>query len=134
MAGMLQRDMMEHDLISLAIRDGVPIYGFCRGMQVLMDYFGCELKDIEHHVAVRHKLHGIWEGEEVNSYHNQACMQVIEPLRKLAWTDDGVIEAVSCRKYHVLATMWHPEREYPYKQEDISRVWEFFGKQGEIKR
>lgn len=123
-----ERDEMEHGLISLSIKEGVPVYGFCRGMQMILDYFGCKLEDISNHVATRHRLHGIWEGEEVNSYHNQACVQVVGPLRKLAWTDDGVAEAVRHEKYPVLATMWHPERERPYKQGDIARVRKFFGR------
>jgi len=127
-----ERDEMEHELVSLAVRDGVPIYGFCRGMQVLLDYFSCGLEKVENHVSVEHRLHGIWEGEKVNSYHNQACLQLEEPLRKLAWTADGVIEAAGYEKHHILAAMWHPERENPYKQEDIARVRKLFGKREEI--
>lgn len=123
-----ERDELERELVSLAIRKQIPVYGFCRGMQIILDYFDCELQEVENHVAVRHRLYGILAGEEVNSYHNQACMQVKEPLQKLAWTDDGVVEAVSCEKYHILATMWHPEREKIYKNEDIARVQKLFEK------
>lgn len=123
-----ERDGMEHELVSLSIREGIPVYGFCRGMQVVLDYFGCKLENVRDHAAVRHRLHGVWEGEEVNSYHNQACLQVEGPLRKLAWTDDGVVEAVRHESYPILATMWHPERENPYRQEDIERVRKLFGR------
>lgn len=123
-----ERDETEHELISLSIREGVPVYGFCRGMQVVLDYFGCKLENVGNHVATRHRLHGIWEGEEVNSYHNQACIQVGELLQNLAWTDDGVVEAVGHEMYPILTTMWHPERERPYKQEDITRVRKLFGR------
>ncbi len=122
-----ERDEMEHSLIQLALKRQVPVYGFCRGMQMILDYFGCELVDVENHVAVRHKLSGNLQGvDEVNSFHRQACMRVKEPLRALVWTDDGVIEAVGCEEHRILATMWHPERERPFKQEDIDRVRQLF--------
>ncbi len=126
----LERDEMEQELIKISIEEGVPIYGFCRGMQVILDYFGCGLEEVSGHVTVRHRLHGIRDGEEVNSFHNQACLQIQEPLQKLAWTVDGVVEAVECKESHILATMWHPEREVPFNQWDIARVQELFGKQG----
>ena len=124
-----ERDDMERELIRLSIEKGIPVYGFCRGMQVILDYFGCGLDEVIGHVAVRHRLSGAWEGEEVNSFHNQACLQVKEPLQKLAWTGDGIVEAVLCKEYRILGTMWHPEREHPFRQEDIARVKGLFGKQ-----
>lgn len=124
----LERDDMERDLLRLSIEAGTPIYGFCRGMQVILDYFGCELEEVTGHVAARHKLSGVWEGEEVNSFHNQACLRVKDPLQKLAWTGDGIVEAVSCKEYRVLGTMWHPEREIPFRQGDIARVRTLFVK------
>ncbi|RKI43914.1 hypothetical protein D7V86_02025 [bacterium D16-51] len=127
-----ERDEMEWELIKLSIKNEIPVYGFCRGMQVVLDYFNCDLEEIPGHVIAKHKLRGIWEGEEVNSFHNQACMQVKEPLQKLAWTEDGIVEAVACKKYRILGTMWHPERNQPFRQEDIARVKAVFGK-GEMR-
>lgn len=124
-----ERDGMERELIKLSIEGKIPAYGFCRGMQVILDYFGCGLEEVAGHVTARHRLNGAWEGEEVNSFHNQACLQVKGPLQKLAWTEDGVIEAVLCKEYCILGTMWHPEREHPFRQEDIDRVKDLFGKQ-----
>ena len=96
-------------------------------MQVIIDYFGFELDEIEGHVAVRHKLLGEEEGVEVNSFHNQACCAVKEPLEVLAYTEDGVIEEVLYKKKHILGTMWHPERENPISNGDIHRVRNLFG-------
>lgn len=123
-----ERDEMEHELIRLAIEQEIPVYGFCRGMQMILDYFNCELTEIQGHVAVRHKLKGILGELEVNSFHNQACLHIEEPLQVLAWTEDDVIEAVSCEKYRILATMWHPERENPFREEDILRIQNLFQK------
>ena len=39
----------------------------------------------------------------------------------------SVIEAVEHPQKKILATMWHPEREQPYKTEDMQRVRTLFG-------
>lgn len=122
-----ERDETDRRLIELAIKNNIPIYGFCRGMQSILDYFGCKLENVENHVAIRHVVQGDWGIREVNSYHNQACKQIKEPLRIVAMTQDGVIEAVECLQYRMFATMWHPERETPFDEEDKKRLKELFG-------
>lgn len=119
----LERDQVERMLLELALQDDIPVYGFCRGMQVIVDYFGCELEQVQEHVAVRHKVHGKMGTMEVNSFHNQACRRVSDPLEVLAQTEDGVIEAVRHKEKPVLATMWHPERELLFQMEDMRCVY-----------
>lgn len=122
-----ERDITERCILEYALERQIPVYGFCRGMQVILDYFGCELERIDGHVAVRHGLSGQYEGMDVNSFHNQACFQIREPLEVMAKTEDGVIEAVRSREKSIIATMWHPEREHPFVDADVRRVQELFG-------
>lgn len=122
-----ERDDLEKKLLSFALENQIPVYGFCRGMQVIVDFFGGELKEVRGHVAVRHKILGELGEMEVNSFHNQACYSVKEPLEVLAQAEDGVIEAVCYREKHILGTMWHPEREQPFVNSDIRRVRDLFG-------
>lgn len=121
-----ERDDTEKKILDLAIEYEIPVYGFCRGMQVILDYFGCQLEEVKGHVAVRHKIHGHIGTLDVNSFHNQACFQLQEPLEALACAEDGVTEAVCCKEKHLLATMWHPEREQPFADADIRRVQKLF--------
>lgn len=121
-----ERDDMETSLLKYALEHQIPIYGFCRGMQVILDYFGCKLEQVEGHVAVHHKISGQIGSFEVNSFHNQACFHIDLPLEVLAQTADGVVEAVCIRDKHLLATMWHPEREQPYAEDDVRRVQQLF--------
>lgn len=123
----LERDEVERALLSIAMQYDIPVYGFCRGMQVIADYFGSELEQIEGHVAVHHKISGALGETEVNSFHKQGCRRIKEPLQVLAQTEDGVIEAVRHRDKHILGTMWHPEREEPFMRADVQRVKELFG-------
>lgn len=122
-----ERDEMEKRILDLALERNIPVYGFCRGMQVIADYFGCGLAEVQGHVAIKHKISGEIGISEVNSFHNQACYSVKKPLEVLAETDDGVIEAICYREKHILGTMWHPERENPFVDTDIRRVRELFG-------
>lgn len=122
-----ERDDMERRVLELALERDIPVYGFCRGMQVIADYFGCGLENVQGHVAVRHEIFGEISGQEVNSFHNQACRSVKFPLEALAQTQDGVVEAVCYREKRILGTMWHPERETPFPDADMRRVRELFG-------
>lgn len=121
-----ERDMVENGLLQFCIKNSVPVYGFCRGMQVILDYFGCKLEEVQGHVAVRHKLEGPMGREDANSFHNQGCLKVKLPLCAEAWAGDGIIEAVTCKKYGILGTMWHPEREEVFREEDIIMVQDLF--------
>lgn len=114
-----ERDAMDAKLLELAIKKQIPVYGFCRGMQSILDYFGNVLEQVQGHVAVRHKVEGLMKGER-NSYHNQACLKLKDRcrLKVLSQTEDGVIEAVCHEKYPIIATMWHPERENPFLEDD----------------
>ena len=71
-----ERDAMDEALVRLAVQRSIPLYGFCRGMQSILVYFGNELTNVEGHVAVRHMVQGENVCYEVNSYHNQACKEL----------------------------------------------------------
>lgn len=122
-----ERDMVEKELLDFALHFDIPVYGFCRGMQMILDYFGCKLEEVSGHVAVRHEIYGEMGAREVNSFHNQACCEVVNPLKILAQAKDGVIEAIRHKEKPVIGTMWHPERENPYKDMDIKLVQKLFG-------
>ncbi len=126
-----ERDKTEYELISYAIKNNIHLYGFCRGMQVILDYFGQPLESVTNHVATRHKLISpIWQNREVNSYHNQGiyCKNFkSENLQIMAYTDDGVVEAIRHTQFNIKATMWHPEREEIFNPNDIRFVQDLFG-------
>ncbi len=75
-----ERDETENRILDVSLERDIPVYGFCRGMQVILDYFGCELEQVQGHVAVRHKISGVLGELEVNSFHNQACCKANDPL------------------------------------------------------
>lgn len=119
-----ERDVMDKKLIEISIRELIPLYGFCRGMQSILDYFDNELVNVDGHVAIRHCVREGNEKYEVNSYHNQACIHIKRDsgLKITSLAEDGVIEAVCHEHLPISATMWHPERENEFSERDIKRV------------
>ena len=123
-----ERDETERYLLQQALEQKIPVYGFCRGMQSILDFYDCALQEVTGHVAVKHVIDGTWGKREVNSFHNQACLSVKDPVEVLAKTEDGVIEAIRIKGKKIIATMWHPERETEFQKTDMDLVRSLFGK------
>jgi putative glutamine amidotransferase len=130
------RDALEMELVDRALRDDVPLFGICRGLQVINVALGGSLhqhipdavgETVQHtqsekrHVAT-HPVKVLAEGTRlgrivgtselsVNSFHHQAIESLGRGLREVAWAPDQVIEAVEhedARRF-VVAVQWHPE-------------------------
>lgn len=116
-----ERDQTDYMLVQLAEKYKIPLLGFCRGMQSILDYYGNILENVSGHVAKRHMVEGEIGKFEVNSYHNQACKCLKErgELKSLARSEDGLIEAVCHKRLPISGIMWHPEREAVLAEHDL---------------
>lgn len=128
------RDEMELQLVQLALEQGLPILGICRGVQLLNVALGGSLvQDVPSQVpgAVQHYSKGLdavlvhtVEIEEgtllgrlfgarstaVNSYHHQAVKDLGKGLCINCRAKDGVIEGVeSTDGRPILGVQFHPE-------------------------
>ena len=110
------RDETEKFLLEYALENKIPVIGVCRGMQLINNYLGGNVKlgdqDFIHfHRATEHL---VLFGEQVvklNSFHNNVISAdtLSKELAVLAaCKEDGSVEAV--RGEGILAVMWHPER------------------------
>jgi putative glutamine amidotransferase len=130
-----RRDRVEPRLLMEALRARKPIFGICRGFQLLDVAMGGTLcQDIETDlptVANRHfratRIRGtahavaVMEGSllsrcvgsgklAVNSVHHQAIATIPDSLLPSAMSDDGVIEGLEAKDYpFALGVQWHPE-------------------------
>jgi putative glutamine amidotransferase len=126
------RDSLEHALLTYAEKEKLPVMGLCRGTQMINHYLGGGLESVQGHVASRHQLLGLWAENkgygEVNSYHDFAITEktLAAQLRALAWTADGVIEAVAHKSLPWLGIMWHPEREPSVAPQDAVLIQQHF--------
>ncbi len=123
-----ERDATDKMLLDISVERCIPLYGFCRGMQSILDYFGNDLTKVAGHVAVRHEIMGAEGTRDVNSYHNEACVRLNNnELIAIMHAGDGVIEKVKHKSLPIVGTMWHPERERPFSAGDIEMVRGLYG-------
>lgn len=132
-----KRDTLEFALIKKALELGIPIFGICRGQQILNIAMGGSLIiDIptDHDTIVKHRIkewrkcfHDVvvepgtklaWTSNlsmgNVNSNHHQAIDQLADVFKVSARANDGIIEAIEWEnpeeKSFLMAVQWHPER------------------------
>jgi len=143
-----QRDEAELALIHEAIERDLPVFGICRGLQILNVYHGGTL--VQHLEAVaRHdpekddhsgpahevafvpqtKLAEIAAAPvwHVNSRHHQAVLKLGHNLHIAARDlDDGTVEGIErSDKRYVVAVQWHPEDQTQKHPEQL-RLFESF--------
>ena len=130
-----RRDLSELLLIRLAFDRQLPIFGICRGIQMLAAALDGSLwQDLasaftspllkhsqsldrtvaSHHVSITDDslLHTIMGTTTlaVNSFHHQAVRDPGPHLRVSARSSDGVIEAIESTEHKsILGVQWHPE-------------------------
>lgn len=133
------RDRTELQLVEWAMADKKPVFGVCRGIQVINIAHGGTLhQDIAFEIkgAIKHDyfpIQGRYSRDllthsvdvdtesrlgsllgvrsiKVNSMHHQAIERVGHGLVPTAWAPDGVIEALESQNGHYLVgVQWHPE-------------------------
>lgn len=123
-----ERDRLERALLVHAASCQVPVVGICRGMQMINHHQGGCIRPVLGHVAVRHRVIGPLVGpssRQVNSYHNQGLVdgELGDDLEAVAWSDDGVVEALRHREWPWLGIMWHPERDAPVAEVDREMIY-----------
>ncbi|MGB7401721.1 MAG: gamma-glutamyl-gamma-aminobutyrate hydrolase family protein [Arcobacter sp.] len=130
-----KRDSLEKNLIGFAIKNDISLYGVCRGMQIIADFFGSTFKKIDMHINVKHKLRINEESKyskylkeltEVNSFHSFAINKPSSDLLISAYSNDDIIEAIEHKRYKIFGQMWHSERENPFKDEELKLMKGFF--------
>lgn len=149
----LRRDKMELKLLELAMKAKKPIFGICRGIQLLNVGLGGDIyQDIpsqfhqEFPVAhtqpfaydvPSHRVNVVadtWLGKmthgsflNVNSMHHQAVRRLAPGLVTCAYAANQLIEAIEKPDYPTffLGVQWHPEYLWE-TDETMKRVWKAF--------
>lgn len=129
-----RRDAYELILLKKAIDRNIPVFGVCRGHQMInvamggtlvqdlpsqkpseIDHYG---RENGHEVTIDkeselYKILGC-DRVEVNSYHHQAVKSVAPGLKVTAYSPDGVPEALEAYPgKSILSVQWHPEKRAP---------------------
>lgn len=130
-----RRDDFEKKLLKHCIEYGIPVFGICRGMQLIADYFKSSFKEVDNQVNTRHTLVVNQDSkyctylnklESVNSYHNFAVGKMSDELLISATSENGIIKAIEHKKYRIFGQMWHSEREKEFKKNEVAIIKDFF--------
>ncbi len=136
-----RRDEYDLKLIHKMVELKKPIFGICRGFQLLNVAFGGTLlQDLS---LSEKKLLKHWQNQNcslptqkvsfegdnfftkiygrelmVNSWHHQVLKKVAPCFEVCARTSDGVVEAIEDKKRYIIGVQWHPEM---MSREDIHK-------------
>jgi len=131
----LKRDNFEKAIITYGIKNKIPIYGMCRGMEIITEYFGGSLKKVKGQVGVRQKLNinknskyfnELIKIRSVNSFHNYEVDTLPKDLIVSASNMKGIIKAIEHKKYKILCQMWHSERDRNFDKNQLNLIKKFF--------
>lgn len=143
-----ERDIAELALIREALELDLPIFGICRGLQILNVYHGGTLvqhleavarhdPEKDDHSGPAHEVAFVPDSKlaeiaaaptwQVNSRHHQAVLKLGESLRICARAvEDGTVEGIEREdKRYVVAVQWHPEDQTKKHPEQL-RLFESF--------
>lgn len=120
------RDFFEISLLRAAIASQTPVLGICRGLQVMMSFYGLSPVRLEGHAGTIHSVEGRISGN-VNSYHNFGFSDVSDGFEVISSAPDGSVEAAYHNENNWLGVMWHPEREKPHNQEHALQILKIMG-------
>lgn len=142
-----RRDELELALAPAALERNLPVFGICRGCQVLNVAMGGgmvqhfdghrtpEGGDTHFHEVTLlpgSRLQGVVASETltVNTFHHQGVdARTLAPLfspAAVAQPDDWIVEAYESPNHHwVVGVQWHPERHFELN-EGHRRIWESF--------
>lgn len=146
------RDVLEQRIFEYALEADKPVFGICRGIQLINVLCGGTLyqdlhaeyqgtKKVEHHMQPPYDVPchqvEILRGTPlakllnkstlaVNSYHHQAIKDLAKKLEPMAVSEDGLVEAVYMPgKRFIQAVQWHPEFIY-LADEDECKLFRAF--------
>lgn len=132
----IERDQVEFLLTQRALERSLPILGICRGAQMINVALGGTLhaeinavwpdatsQHMQDGLKLRHHSVRVTAGSQlaallpertfiVASDHHQSIDKVATPLKVVASSQEGIVEAVEATAHpFVIGVQWHPERE-----------------------
>lgn len=143
-----ERDKNEFALLKAFLDAGKPVFGICRGFQLINIYFGGSLhQDIKESALHKriddvdsvHKVNSVANSAintlytdlfAVNSAHHQAIKKMGEGLMPTAIWNNQYVEAFEHVNLPIIGVQWHPERTC-FTQErndtvDGAKLFEYF--------
>lgn len=130
-----KRDTLETEIIKYCLKNNVPLFGVCRGMQMIAHYFRAGFRRVDNHANVQHRIIASKDSRyypqlkritSVNSFHEWSVDTLASEFLVSVRSEDGVIEAFEHKKYKLWGQMWHPEREEFFNKHQLALLRLFF--------
>ena len=146
-------DNFQQLILNAALEKKIPIFGICRGLQILNVYFGGSLyQDIKSQNSnvpnlIKHQQTGLRyalthfvtietdsllmkllgkERVRVNSLHHQAVKKLADGFKVTARSSDGIIEAIEkIDNSDIYAVQWHPEEPTAHEILDFLPLFKY---------
>ena len=113
-------DDRQIDAVRRCVAAGKPVFGICKGVQLMNVAFGGTLnQNIGGHMGVWHSAHvvasgwlsGVYSGSvSVLSYHHQSIRDLAPGFQVDMRAGDGTVEAISNSAKRVYGVQFHPEQ------------------------
>jgi putative glutamine amidotransferase len=124
------RDSFEWAILQMAVQRGTPVFGICRGLQLINVFFGGTLnQDLGlsrslhdgPHTDPEYRFHEVTMVEDtlgsllygtsvdVTSAHHQSIQRLGEGLVAAGHAHDGTVEIVESTRHPILGVQWHAE-------------------------
>ena len=140
-----QRDYLEIYIIKQAAQKKIPLFGICRGVQILNIAMGGtlyqdinaqlgELNIYQHQQKAPewHHTHSVTVAKnswiykaleldklDVNSMHHQAVKDIAPEFEAVCRSGDGIIEAIENTEHKMIGVQWHPELMHEKEQKKL---------------
>lgn len=138
-----ERDAFELALFEEARAQNKPVFGVCRGMQLINVALGGSLnqdislrqpepvKHLQDPIPVEVPTHSVTTEEgsvlrqvygeqtEVNSFHRQSLKDIAPGLKVTAISPDNIVEGVESESEPIMAVQWHPDFAYDALEQEM---------------
>lgn len=118
----IERDLLELELLDIAMKLKIPVLGICKGMQLINTFFGGSLEKLKKNIHNPGKNHKIeisknyqknYSKKEfiVNSFHNYAVYKnTLGKNLNIVASNNNIVEILRHDSFPIVGVQWHPER------------------------
>ena len=142
LSGDLHLTLEQLDALNLFYKMNKPIFGICKGMQLINLYFHGTIREVSNLQLHQHPRKDVFHPADnlagqflhalfgphmlINSNHHLCIDDIGQNLQIIQLAPDGTAEAVSHLSAPIFGTQWHPERMPKNSHPDTLLLFRYF--------